>query len=140
MRKCLLDSDILSEVSKGIDRTVLANAAHYLDEHGIFTFTSVSVYEGLYGIKAKPAPQQAIRFLQLIAVHEEIVPDKGDYRVAADMRAALHLAGTEIGKADPLIAACAFQRGLVMVTGNKKHYQFIVNAGFSFTISNWRER
>ena len=85
IRKSLLDSDILSEISKGINKTVLGHASHYLDEHGVFTFTSISVYEALYGLKAKPAPQQAIRFLQLVAGHEEIVPDAEDYRMAADI-------------------------------------------------------
>ena len=59
MRKAILDSDILSEVSKGVDANVLSGASHYLDEHGQLTFTSVSVYEVLYGLKAKPAPAAA---------------------------------------------------------------------------------
>jgi len=92
----------------------------------------------LYGLKAKPAPQQAIRFLQLIGGHHEIVPDADDYRAAADIRAAMHLAGTEIGRADPIIAACAYRRRLVMVTGNIKHYQYIVKAGFPIQLENWR--
>ena len=138
MTKCLLDSDILSEISKGIDRTVAKTASLYLNEYGLFSFTSVTVYEVLYGLKAKPAPQQAIRFLQLVAIHEEILPDKDDYRLAADIRAAMHRAGTEIGKADPVIAACALRRRLVVVTGNTTHYKFVIGAGFPLVIENWR--
>jgi tRNA(fMet)-specific endonuclease VapC len=78
MRKSLLDSDILSEISKGINQTVLGHATQYLNQHTVLTFTSISVYEGLWGYKAKPAPQQASRFLQLVAVHDEILPDKDD--------------------------------------------------------------
>jgi predicted nucleic acid-binding protein len=139
MRKALLDSDILSEISKGFNQTVLQHASDYLDEHARFTFTSINVYEVLYGIKAKPALKQAERFLSLLAEHEEIVPDAHDYRVAADIRAAMHLAGTEIGKADPVIAACAYRRGLPLVTGNTKHYQFVTNAGFGLDLENWRD-
>jgi predicted nucleic acid-binding protein len=138
MRKALLDTDILSEISKGFDRTVLERASDYLNEHDRLTFTSISVYEVLYGLRAKPAPKQAERFLALLAEHEEIVPDAGDYRVAAEIRAAMHLAGTEIGKADPVISACAFRRSLPIVTGNTKHYEFIQRAGFSVTLENWR--
>ena len=138
MRKVLLDSDILSEISKGFNQTILNHASAYLDEHNVLTFTSVSVYEVLYGLNAKPARRQANRFLQLIGGHEEIVPDAKDYRLAAEIRAAMHLAGTEIGKADPVIAACACRRRLVLVTGNTKHYQFIVNAAFPLTLDNWR--
>ena len=138
MRKSLLDTDVLSEISKGINPTVSGHAKRYLDQHTVFTFTSISVYEGLWGYKAKPAPLQADRFLQLVSVHDEIVPDREDYRAAADIRAALQLAGKEIGKADPVIAACAYRRGLVMVTGNTKHYQFVIDAGFPLTLANWR--
>jgi tRNA(fMet)-specific endonuclease VapC len=80
MRKALLDSDIPSEISKGFNKSVLQNASDYLNEHGRLTFTSISIYEVLYGIKAKPAPRQADRFLALLAGHEEIVPDADDYR------------------------------------------------------------
>ena len=138
MRKALLDSDILSEISKGFDKTVLQKASDYLDKYDRFTFTSISVYEVLYGIKAKPALKQAERFLSILSEHEEIVPDSQDYRVAADIRAAMHLAGTEIGKADPVIAACAFRRSLPIVTGNTRHYQFVIDVGFPLDLENWR--
>jgi len=82
---------------------------------------------------------QAGRFLRLITVHDEILPDKEDYRQAADIRAALKLSGRPIGKADPLIAACAYRRGCVMVSGNIGHHRFIVEAGFPLTLENCRE-
>lgn len=139
MLKSLLDSDILSEITKGLNQTVSRHAELYLSQHTVLTFTSVSVYENLWGYRAKPAPKQAQRFLQLVAVHDEIVPDKEDYRIAADIRAALKIAGKEIGRADPVIAACAYCRNLVLVTGNTKHYQFVVDVGFPLTIENWRD-
>lgn len=139
MRKAILDSDILSEIGKGMNANVLRHASEYLDEHERFTFTSISVYEVLYGLKAKPATKQADRFLGLLEGHDEIVPDADDYRTASDIRAAMHLAGTPIGKADPVIAACAFRRRLPIVTGNIKHYEFIRQAGFALQLENWRE-
>ena len=139
MRKAILDSDILSEIGKGINVNVLRNASRYLDEHDRLTFTSISVYEVLYGLKAKPATKQAIRFEALLEDHEEIVPESEDYRIAASIRAAMHLGGTPIGKADPVIAACALRQSLPIVTGNVKHYEFIQRAGFAIKIENWRE-
>ncbi|MBS1701156.1 MAG: PIN domain-containing protein [Armatimonadetes bacterium] len=138
MLKCLIDTDILSEIGKGVDRHVRENAIRYLDEHQILTFTSISVYEVLYGLRSKVATKQAQRFLMLASAHEEIVPDSDDYRLAAEIRAQMQLAGTEIGKADPIIAACALRRDLTMVTGNMKHYQFVADAGFPLRLSNWR--
>lgn len=137
--KAILDTDILSEIGKGIDQTVLQNAANYAAEHGQLTFTSVSVFEALYGFHAKGAEQQARRFLQLIAPHEEITPTASDYRLAAQICAALQRAGTPIGTSDPLIAACAIGRGLPLVTGNTRHHGFIQSAGFALQLLNWRE-
>ena len=139
MRRAILDSDILSEIGKGINANVLRHASRYLDEHGQLTFTSISVYEVLYGLKAKPAAQQANRFQTLLEGHDEIVPAAEDYRIAADIRAAMHLAGTPIGKADPVIAACAVRRTLPIVTGNVRHYEYIQQAAFANEIENWRE-
>jgi hypothetical protein len=45
MVKSILDPDILSEYLKGRDRTVISHAGRYAKEHGVFTFTSVTVYE-----------------------------------------------------------------------------------------------
>ena len=51
MAKALLDTDILSEYLKGHNSTVINHAARYAQEHGIFTFTSVTVYEIVYGLE-----------------------------------------------------------------------------------------
>ncbi len=139
MHKVLLDSDILSELYKSIDKNIINNASLYLDWHPCLSFTSMSVYEILYGLKAKQATKQINRFLSDIAEHEEIIPSTQDYRLAADIRAAMHLSGTEIGRADPIIAACAINRQLILSTGNTRHYNYIASAGFSLTIVNWRE-
>lgn len=138
MNKALLDTDILSEISKGVDKTVLQNAADYLDLFPSLSFSSISVYEVLFGLGAKGAAKQSATFLELIADHEEIVPGALDYRTAAQIRAALHRAGNPIGTADPVIAACALRRGLPLVTGNTRHYGFIQNAGFALQLLNWR--
>ena len=50
MDKALLDTDILSEYLKGHDRTVANHAARYAQQHGMFTFTSVTVYEIVFGM------------------------------------------------------------------------------------------
>ena len=45
MDKSILDTDILSEYLKGHHRNVVRYAERYAQEHGVFTFTSVTVYE-----------------------------------------------------------------------------------------------
>lgn len=140
MIKAILDTDILSEISKGIDPLVLQNASDYLDEYAQLTFTSISVYEILYGLQAKNAIRQTETFLELIEDHEEIVPTRDDYRMAAAIRAAMQQAGTPIGNADPIIAACATRRSIRLVTGNTRHYSYIQNAGFALQLLNWRDK
>jgi len=38
-----------------------------------------------------------------------------------------------------MIAACAINRGMTLVTGNPKHYRFVIDAGFSLDLENWKE-
>ncbi len=139
MIKGILDTDILSEIGKGVSVNVLNNATNYVTEHGQLSFTSISVYEQLYGLEARAAPQQIERFLRLIASHEEVVPLPTDYRLAASIRAALQLAGTPIGSIDPIIAACALNRDVPLITGNTRHHSFIQSAGYALQLLNWRD-
>lgn len=53
--KSVLDTDILSEYRKGHGPTVIHHAGRYAKEHGVFTFTSVTVYEIVYGLELKSA-------------------------------------------------------------------------------------
>lgn len=103
MNKVLLDTDMLFKICKGVDETVLHNAVDYLEEYPQLTFTSISIYEVLYGLGAKKATRQIQEFLELAAEHEEITPTANDYRLATEVRASLHRAGTPIGTADPII-------------------------------------
>ena len=51
MDKSILDTDILSEYLKGHNSVVIGHAAQYAHEHGVFSFTSVTVYEIVYGLE-----------------------------------------------------------------------------------------
>lgn len=48
--KAILDTDILSEYFKGHNDAVANRAAAYAKDHGVFTLTSVTVYEIVYGL------------------------------------------------------------------------------------------
>ena len=137
--KGILDTDILSEISKAKDQIVLLNAANYLDFHAQLTFTSVSVYEVLYGLGAKGATGQMRDFAEVISEHEELLPTATDYRMAAEIRAKLKRVGTPIGSIDPIIAACAISRELPLITGNTRHHGFIRDAGYALQLLNWRD-
>jgi hypothetical protein len=52
------NTDILSEYLKGHDRKVTRRAADYAREQGVFTFTSVTVHEIVFGLQLKNATSQ----------------------------------------------------------------------------------
>jgi predicted nucleic acid-binding protein len=61
MERRILDTNILSEYLKGHNAVVIGRAAQYAHEHGLFSFTSVTVYEIVYGLEVKGASAQLQR-------------------------------------------------------------------------------
>jgi tRNA(fMet)-specific endonuclease VapC len=59
VNKTLLDTDILSEIGKGIDLTVARHAAAYLSFFGRYTLSAVTVAEVIWGLEKR----QSIRRL-----------------------------------------------------------------------------
>jgi hypothetical protein len=51
--KAILDTEIVSEYFKDHDASVATRAASYARDHGVFTFTSVTGYEMVYGLELK---------------------------------------------------------------------------------------
>jgi tRNA(fMet)-specific endonuclease VapC len=62
MLPTLLDTDVLSEVLKQHDGNVLQAAWAYLDEWRRFTFSVLTHYEILRGLRAKGAVRQELAF------------------------------------------------------------------------------
>ena len=122
MVKSILDTDILSEYLKGHHPTVISHAARYAREHGIFTFTSVTVYEIVYGLELKAASSQLTKALAWLNQNQEITPTSGDYRTAATIKATARKNGSVLELPDCLIAAVAVRLDRPLVTG--KHGGF----------------
>jgi tRNA(fMet)-specific endonuclease VapC len=138
VNKSLLDTDILSEVSKGINQTVTRNATAYRQAHGFLTLSVISVMEVIQGYQRIGAANRIQAFRNAI-VSEEIIPF---YQPAADLAGQiagdLDRVGRPIGRCDPMIAALAIVSGLDLVTGNTTHYQRIQQLGYPITLANWR--
>lgn len=107
MEKALLDTDILSEYLKGHDRNVARKAAAYAREHGVFTFTSVTVPEIVFGLQVKNAAAQLEKALAWLSQNEQITPVSSDYLDAAKIKAVARKQGFIVELADSLIAAIA---------------------------------
>jgi predicted nucleic acid-binding protein len=138
MVKSILDTDILSEYLKGHDTTVAGHAARYAHEFEIFTFTSVTVYEIVYGLELKQAAGQLKRVLTWLKQNQEITPTDADYLAAATIKAAARKNGSVLELPDCLIAAVAVRLDWPLVTGNTEDFQAIQKTGISLTLQNWR--
>lgn len=62
MSRVLLDTDSLSDVIKGRNPRVQAEAKTYLMAYGQFTFSAITRYEILRGLQAKQAVRQIAIF------------------------------------------------------------------------------
>jgi predicted nucleic acid-binding protein len=138
MPKVLLDTDILSEYLKGHDRTVIRHATDYARQHGLFTFTSVTVHEIVYGLELKGAASQLQKALLWLNQNEQITPTADDYLQAATIKAAARKQGSIVELPDCLIAAVAVRLGLPLVTGNIEDFQAIQRTGIALHVENWR--
>lgn len=128
----VLDTDILSAIMRQ-NPVVIPKARAYLDEHSQFTFSIITRYEILRGLKAKGATKQTMVFDDFCA-RNTILPLTDEAVVkAADIYADLRGRGVLIGDADILIAASALVRGLGVVTNNEGHFQRIRK----LQVQNW---
>ena len=131
----LLDTDTLSEVIRGRNEHIRRNSLEYLSTYGRFTFSIITRYEILRGLKSRRAEQQLARF-EAECRSSDVLPLTDEMVVtAADIYARLHRAGQLIGDADTLIAATALVHGLTLVTNNTTHFQRVPG----LTLVNWRD-
>jgi len=137
--KSLLDTDILSEYLKSHNQTVVSHAARYAQEFRIFTFTSVTVYEIVYGLELKAASSQLKKALTWLNQNEQITPNGADYIMAATIKATARKQGSILELPDCLIGAVAVRLEMPLVTGNTEDFQAIQKTGIKLTIQNWRE-
>ena len=131
----LVDTDILSEILKQRDDNVLRAARVYLDRWQRFTFSVLTRYEILRGLRAKGAVRQELAFDALCRL-SQVLPLTDPIVVrAAAIYAGLQLRGKLIGDADILIAATALEYGLTLATGNTAHFERIPG----LQVISWRE-
>ncbi len=132
--KTLLDSDTLSFYFKKYPK-VVAEAQPYLQQHQIFTFSAITRFELLRGMKVRNATAQ-LKFFDLFCRQNEIIKLNDEIIVrAADIYADLYKRGLLILDADILIAATALENNLPIVTNNESHFNRIL----SLQVLNWNK-
>ncbi len=132
--KVLVDSDTLSFYFKKYPK-VVAEAQDYLSQHQIFTFSVISRFEILRGMKVKNAAKQIQVFDMFCKQNEIIELDDKIVGRAADIYADLHKRGQLVGDADILIAATAIENNLAIVTNNESHFNRISG----LQVLNWNK-
>ena len=122
--KVLLDSDTLSFYMKHFPK-VVAVAQNYLSQYQFFTFSIITRFEILRGMKASGATTGIRTFDYLCSQNEIIGIDDKIIVHAADIYADLYKRGLLILDADILIAATALENNLAIVTNNENHFNRI---------------
>lgn len=136
--KAILDTDILSEYLKGHNAVVARRARAYAEDHGVFTFTSVTVYEIVYGLELKEASSQLKKVRAWLKQNIEITPIGADYLTAASIKAMARRQGAVVELPDCLIASVAVRLTLPLVTGNTDDFRAIQKTGVDLALENWR--
>jgi tRNA(fMet)-specific endonuclease VapC len=136
--KSLLDTDIFSEILKGINPDVISKATAYRSVFGQYTISVITVMEIVKGFHKLQREDRIQQFLAGLATVELLSLDAQSAELAGRIYAELERSGQPIGRADPMVAAIALRHGLVLVTGNLSHYQRIQNLGYALRLENWR--
>jgi tRNA(fMet)-specific endonuclease VapC len=128
----LLDTDTLSAILRRhpVART---KAQVYLQVYQQFTFSAMTRYELLRGLKVKQAVQQQAAFDHFCAANSIVPLTDAIIVQAAEVYANLYQRGAMIGDADILIAATALVEGYTVATNNMRHFGRIPG----LAIDNW---
>ena len=138
MNRALLDTDIFSEVLKGIAPQVVAQATAYRALFGRYTISTITVLEIVKGLHKIQREDRIRQFLDGLSTVEILTLDVSAAELAGRIYADLERTGQPIGRADPIIASIAIRQDIVLVTGNQAHYQRIQNLGYNLKLDNWR--
>jgi tRNA(fMet)-specific endonuclease VapC len=138
VNKSLLDTDILSEVLKGVDPGIARKATAYLRAFGRYTTTVLTVMEIVKGLHKQRRSKKLKQFLNHISAAEVLLFDQASAEIAGRIFGDLERSGQPIGRIDPMIAAIALRLDLTLVTGNLAHYQRIQALNYKLKLDNWR--
>jgi tRNA(fMet)-specific endonuclease VapC len=129
----LLDTDILSNLMKRNPSVRLRARVASVPAEAQFS-SSITLGELMFGAKKKGSSRLVREVEDRVASYLPMLPFDADAaRRYGDVRAELERRGTPIGDADLRIASIALARGLIVVTGNTKHFARVPD----LILENW---
>jgi tRNA(fMet)-specific endonuclease VapC len=97
----------------------------YLQEYERLSFSLITYYEILSGLKHRDAHQQLNKFLKFSELSQIIPVTEASVKISAEIYAALRKNGTPVDDIDLLIDGVAIAHNLVLITHNQKHFSKI---------------
>jgi tRNA(fMet)-specific endonuclease VapC len=135
MKPSLIDTDILSFYFKRYP-SVVANFNTYSKQYKTINLSIITYYEILSGLKHRDASNKLDKFLQF-AVQNTVLPlSEKAAAYAANQYAILSKQGKPLDDIDLLIAGIALANNIILVTGNRKHFERIEG----LEIADWSKK
>ncbi len=113
MKLCLLDTDILSLFFRNHPK-VIENCNLYLRQYGQLSFSLITYYEILSGLKHRDAEKQLEKFLAFSQLNQIIFLREESVKISAQIYTDLRKKGTPVDDIDLLIAGVAMANNLIL--------------------------
>ena len=124
---------------KGKNQIVAQCATEYRRQFGRYTISVVTITEMVKGFQKLGHADRVESLLTAISTEEVLPLELEAALFAGRILGELERIGQSIGRADPLIAGIALARDLTLVTGNTRHFDRIIDLGFSLKLEDWRQ-
>ena len=126
----LLDTDTCIGLLKG-DDAVVASWRACMEQCALPSMVVGELYYGAF--KSSIRDKELERVDRFVDIFPEVKPSKRSMRRFGEIKASLERKGVRLADADIIIGSIAIEEGLVLVTGNVRHYDRIEG----LAIENW---
>ena len=132
MRLALIDTDTLSLFFRKTP-SVVERFEEYLDMFDTVSFSIITYYEILSGLRHRDASRQIKSFIEFAALNTIIPLTERSVEISSGLYADLRKIGKPLDDVDLLIAGIALESDMLLVTSNERHFSRI--SGLS--VENW---
>ena len=126
----LLDTDTCIGLLKG-DDAVVASWRACMEQCALPSMVVGELYYGAF--KSTIRDKELDRVDRFVDIFPEVKPSKRSMRRFGEIKASLERKGVRLADADIVMGSIAIEEGLVLVTGNVRHYDRIEG----LAIENW---